>query len=394
MHAPPPPRAARTRQPYLQILVALLILVVSALATAFVQPYETQWLNALDTIGLFALIVTQILSIVYFYAENTEYPFMDRAALEVAVTGVLILLNTSVLLALFCCWVSELLGLRAWYITRHSVVLRVASPADAEAALAVGALVREDAALFWRHPSSVAVKAPPTLTDANVWVWQDAANGVTASTSLPELLQLVPEGAASLPTGTDFCWMNIDTRGLSGTETTAPDTGGWEPCSRTARNVPPPNQKSLAMEMISVSSGEPEADVVTRWGGSVAERDNPLVPPNAPVSAAEEGSVTVLTAENSESKAISVRVSVRATALERYVFSDFDGVVHGPFTSAALIEWYDLEQLVPETPVAVAADCVAEEGASAGGEWTTLDALAAELRSHAFSSGEAFGGGV
>ena len=53
---------------YLQILVALLILVISGFATAFIQPYETEWLNLLDTIGLFALIFTQIFSIVYFCA--------------------------------------------------------------------------------------------------------------------------------------------------------------------------------------------------------------------------------------------------------------------------------------------------------------------------------------
>ena len=54
------------KDPYLQILVALLILVLSGFATAFIQPYETGWLNLLDTCGLLTLIVTQIFSIVYF----------------------------------------------------------------------------------------------------------------------------------------------------------------------------------------------------------------------------------------------------------------------------------------------------------------------------------------
>ena len=54
------------KDPYLQILVALLILVMSGFATAFIQPYEADWLNLLDTLGLLALIVTQIFSIVYF----------------------------------------------------------------------------------------------------------------------------------------------------------------------------------------------------------------------------------------------------------------------------------------------------------------------------------------
>ena len=367
---------------------------VSALTTAFVQPYETRWLNLLDTIGLFALIATQILSIAYFYAENTHYPFMDRAALEISVTGLLILLNTSVLLVFFCCWVSELLGLRAWYTARHSVALRVASPAEAEAALAVGARANKDVVLFWRHPSNIAVKVPPTLTDLNVWVWQDAENGVTASTSRPELLELVVEGVPSLPTGTDFCWMNIETRVLSVTETTVPDTGGWEPCSRTTRDAPPLAQKSLAMAMMSVSSSEPEADVMTRWGGSTVKRDNPLAPSNALLSAAEGGDITVLPVEKSELEAVSVRVSVRATVRDPYVFSDYDGVVHGPFSSVELLEWYDHEQLAPETPVAIAADCGSEEAATAGGEWTTLNALAAEVASHDLSAGEAFDEGL
>ena len=79
--------------PYLQILAAQLILVVSFGVTAYVQPYETAWLNLLDIIGLFVLIVTQVLSIVYFYTEAATQPFMDAAALETLVTVLLFVIN-------------------------------------------------------------------------------------------------------------------------------------------------------------------------------------------------------------------------------------------------------------------------------------------------------------
>ena len=72
------------RDPYLQILSAQLILLVSVIATAYIQPYETGWLNLLDIAGLFALILTQVLSILYFYAESATYPFMEPNALEVS----------------------------------------------------------------------------------------------------------------------------------------------------------------------------------------------------------------------------------------------------------------------------------------------------------------------
>jgi hypothetical protein len=82
--------------PYLQILAALLILIVSALATAYVQPYETVWLNLLDILGLFVLIVTQVLSIVYFYADSATQPFMDTGTLEILITIVLFAINRCV----------------------------------------------------------------------------------------------------------------------------------------------------------------------------------------------------------------------------------------------------------------------------------------------------------
>ena len=123
------------KDPYLQILVALLILVISALATAYVQPYETWWLNVLDTAGLFALILTQILSILYFYVAHAAHPFMDGHTLEVLVTIVLFVMNFATLLLLFLFWGSEMVNLRDTWREKRSDLFRVASTKEKHTAL-------------------------------------------------------------------------------------------------------------------------------------------------------------------------------------------------------------------------------------------------------------------
>ena len=55
---------------YLQILAALLILVSALALQAYLQPYEPDLLDLLDTLGLFVLLCTQILSIFYLYVET------------------------------------------------------------------------------------------------------------------------------------------------------------------------------------------------------------------------------------------------------------------------------------------------------------------------------------
>jgi hypothetical protein len=99
--------------------------VSSCVATAYVQPYETAWLNLLDTLGLFALIVTQILSIVYFYAAQAAHPFMDPGAIELIVTLVLFALNVAVMLVFLVCWVSEMANVRDALRKARSDVLKV-----------------------------------------------------------------------------------------------------------------------------------------------------------------------------------------------------------------------------------------------------------------------------
>ena len=228
--------------PYLQILVALLILVVSCVATAFVQPYETKWLNMLDTLGLFALIVTQILSIVYFYVEVARNPFMDPRTLEIVVTASLFLLNAVVTAAVAFAYTSEMFGARTFCAGRRAIILKVvvdgglvdaalqSASADVDAPRAL------DAATFWRHPSGVAVADPPTRaheidgTFTGVWVWQNSDLPVAASSSTPELLLRVVS-VAELRAGDTFRRMSHRTCVLSHEEVKAKDVGGW--CSST-----------------------------------------------------------------------------------------------------------------------------------------------------------------
>merc|ERR1712072_1609202 len=60
------------RDPYLQIITAQMILVISLTLQALGRPYQTLLLNVLDVVGLLVLVMTQVLSIVYFYLDNLE----------------------------------------------------------------------------------------------------------------------------------------------------------------------------------------------------------------------------------------------------------------------------------------------------------------------------------
>ena len=140
--------------PYLSILSAQLILIISAFATALVQPYVTLSLNLLDVFAMFALIVTQILSILYFYVDNTEEdPFMDPKALEIATTVLLFVLNVVVFVAL--------IGMYIWEATQRTraygrqMVKCVTDPGRV-----LEAILSKEKSL-WRHPNGTAVSKPP-----------------------------------------------------------------------------------------------------------------------------------------------------------------------------------------------------------------------------------------
>ena len=258
--------------PYLQILSAQLLLVVTALATAYAQPYETWWLNLLDIGGLFALILTQILSILYFYAESAVHPFMDRAELEVIVTAILLLLNLATAVCFLCAFGSEMAGLRLVLEMRGKVQYKIAgksrtereleaariacvghaarvadaerpqgrdSWADATAAAGAAADVmvgNEGAAavasqsILWRHPSGVAVKEAPmkTTNQSGDVVWLYSHPTVTASTAAPELLLVVTDSVTIIP-GDHYRWMHPLKSTLSEVHVEFADVGGWSP---------------------------------------------------------------------------------------------------------------------------------------------------------------------
>jgi hypothetical protein len=274
------------KDPYLQILVALMILVVSCVATAFVQPYEKIWLNLLDTAGLFALITTQILSIVYFYAENAAQPFMDPEALETLVTVSLICLNVVVLLFFAGLFAVEMAGLREKCEERESDVLKIAEHTLVDVAHA-GEARRED--VFWHHPSGVAVRDPPTRDAMNlIWIWKKEGIANAFSTTKPELL-LTAQSDLELDIGDAYRWMNKKTNVLSDVKTRMHDVGG-----RTCRKAKPP-QEDGDVEMIAVQAKAAPPDYEEEEAEDVAD---------APVVEGRRGDEGEVGDESSQSQAI------------------------------------------------------------------------------------------
>jgi hypothetical protein len=224
--------------PYLQILAALLILVVSCVATSYVQPYEREWLNLLDVLGLFALIATQIFSIVYFYtaspAASATFTAEQRHSIEIATTALLFTVNVLVLLIFGVAFGSELIGAREYVLTRRRSVLKLASRRETRAAL-----VRNTPKVseMWCHPSGVAVAEAPTPQEVEietvstdiVWIWAAASDDemeLAFSTEMPELMILI-KGADLLPAGASYRWMNRTSKRLSQKEVKPRDVGGW-----------------------------------------------------------------------------------------------------------------------------------------------------------------------
>ncbi len=136
----------------------MLILVVSFGVTAYVQPYETAFLNLLDIFGLFVLIFTQILSIMYFYVETATEPIGNPNVIEAFVTALLFILNVVVLLVLAAFFGIETLGLREKCKERQSNVVKVATANETKAAAAAGTVV---ASQWWHHPKARLRQKPP-----------------------------------------------------------------------------------------------------------------------------------------------------------------------------------------------------------------------------------------
>ena len=258
--------------PYLQILSAQMILLISALATAYVQPYETPWLNLLDTLGLFALITTQILSILYFYTESASSSFMDTDALEIVVTTLLFALNLVIAAVFACTLAMEMLGMRESCEMRGKLRLKIvdisdkagrrryireitapSSPRgsrgrgrDRSGSTLSGRFDRweeESSAadlppVLWRHPKDIAVRRAPTKTrdhtGATVWLYSEPM--IAVSRDAPELLVQHGGGpgknviADLIRPGNCYRWLDPKTGKLSKSLVELPDVGGGLEC--------------------------------------------------------------------------------------------------------------------------------------------------------------------
>lgn len=83
--------------PYIQIFVALLLLIISYGMQERFLPFETQLLNNIEGLGLFSLIFTQIISILYLYIDSRTAETGEKDyALEIVVTLILMVANIAI----------------------------------------------------------------------------------------------------------------------------------------------------------------------------------------------------------------------------------------------------------------------------------------------------------
>ena len=225
-HISSPHHTSLAPSQYLQILVALLILVFSCVATAFIQPYETQWLNLLDTFGLLVLIVTQIVSILYFYVATAAVPSMNAFTIETTVTFLLLGINAVIICVLLGFFGIELFGLRQVCLEKRSHVFAVASEDRTTAALVNYGWGGGSSDLRWCHPNGVAVSAAPRPSRDGIWKWVDTDGVMSTSMEHPKLLLLIKSVDVLRP-GADFHWVSKKSDRFSAVQTKPHDVGGY-----------------------------------------------------------------------------------------------------------------------------------------------------------------------
>jgi len=219
--------------PYLQIIAAQMILVLNFGLVAYFKPYEKRSLNAIDSLGIFCLLCTQTLSILYLYADTAERLPIGKVALEACITIGLFSMNILALagfvvafgiaygnidwLEIFRC--RKRIMLRKVFdevvvsreLNRRKVVVTMMTQSDDR----LSSLSRHSASggskYYWRHPSGKkAVALPPyhvVATEEGVatdhWVWNDGTTGKfdCATDEKPILLEAVEytDGEKPLP---------------------------------------------------------------------------------------------------------------------------------------------------------------------------------------------------
>ena len=225
---PPPPRLRHRAAP--------------TSSQTFFKPYEPPALDVLDSLGLFALLCTQILSILYLYTETSDTLSVNKAAVEIGVTVGLFALNFAALVSFVVAYAVAYTNFDWRQLRcRKRVVLRLVrderiiermlakehdaaffdSAEEDEAdemytgtpkqrrprrsleLLREASVVDPDAAYFWKHPSDgTALPWPPRHVreaggaEADHWLWVNAhGEAQCVSFESPQLLELVDDAA-------------------------------------------------------------------------------------------------------------------------------------------------------------------------------------------------------
>ena len=216
--------------PYLQILSALLILIISFALLAWVKPYRTSGLNVTAILSVFVLILTQIISIGYFYIESVDDDglFLPRETMEICVTVLLFCTNIAALIAFFSVFVALVIEtldwcrMRRWKSGRMFEIKTVDNPSS----IVVTSDALGQPRALWANPTGVdlvATRDAPqriaSLEGEVAWLWPNAGiAGLNASgeddfaiaiavRALPELLVLVDD-ESSLKTGTEYVYVS------------------------------------------------------------------------------------------------------------------------------------------------------------------------------------------
>jgi hypothetical protein len=239
---------------YLQILAALMILISALGLQAFFQPYIPDLLDVLDTLGLFTLLCTQILSILYLYSETAERPVLPQGTLEIVVTVALFSLNAIAIITFALVWICYFLGcnytqLCCRKLKQMRVVNDKAVIEQARKKLMEGGDASKDVdgQLYWRHPeTSVALTHPPeevVLLAGIGYVWTDE-NGIKSwSDSAPTVITAVSRGEKAEP-GEFVCTMHPKTMQLSPLEEVLPDVMSKPGEVKDSKNVEPSNEQT------------------------------------------------------------------------------------------------------------------------------------------------------
>ena len=258
---------AVVRDAYFQILTALMVLMTAGFLQAYFQPYESDWLDLLHTISIFALLCTQILSIVYMYTDASEKPVIAKESLEILVTLCLFILNAVVVVVTATTWAFFALGIETSKLRcRKTVKMRLVTH---EAEIAQYLAVRgvddngDDVTTIWRHPTknTAQKEAPQQLFDStgspiDVWHWVDMDSGLaTATTEAPQLLAKFSDDE-TVEAGDSVCVLDLKTLALSPLIEVPPDVGGATCCGAQQEDENE-NEEGIGAQAMPKAKGRP-----------------------------------------------------------------------------------------------------------------------------------------